>query len=330
MPVLPLPRRLLALAVGAVLLGLAAAAAAAREPEIAKLAILGPAEEPRFSQIAEGFRRGLRDHGYPDGSIDTVEQKIARGDQSAARRAVEEIVRRRVAVVLVIGSELARIVRETAPELQVVFVTPGDPVGAGLAASLARPGGNATAITFEFPELSGKRLELLKSLNPNIRRVLVFYDPRDASPRQGLEHAREAAHTLGIGLVEREVRDKTELDRGLQALSDVDGFVAIPGGAPSAYYGDIVRAANARKIATFFPSRTSSTRDALASYGARDADVARDAARLADKIIKGQRAGDLPIERPTRLEFSINLKTAKAIGIEVPSILAARADEIIE
>ena len=324
-----LAKSLLALAAALCASGLATAAAA-REPEVTKLAILGPAEEPRFSQMSEGFRRGLRELGHADAGIDIVEQKVPRGDNSAAHRAVEAIAQRRVAAVFVIGSELARSVRERAPELQIVFVTPGDPVAAGLAASLARPGGNATAITFEFPELSGKRLELLKSLSPKIRRVAVFHDPRDASPRQGLEHARSAARALGLTLLEREVRNKAELDRALEALTEADGFVAIPGGAPTAYYADIIRAANARNIVTFFPSRTPATADALASYGARDEDVARDAARLVNKILKGEKAGELPIERPTRLQLSINLRIAKAIGIEVPAILVARADEVIE
>lgn len=326
----PLARVLLVFLIWSAAMGVAGGSVAAREPQVAKVAILGPAEEPRFSQMADGLRRGLRDHGHADTASNLIELKVARGDQNGAREAVENIVQQRVAVAFVIGSGLARLAGAVAPELQIVFVTPGDPVAAGLAASLARPGGNATAITFEFPELSGKRLELLKELDPKVRRALIFYDPRDTSPRQGLAFAREAAPKLGIELVEREVSNKSELDRGLLALDEVDAFVAVPGGSPSAFYEDIIRAANARRLATFFHSRTAATADALASYGARDADIARDAARLVDKVLKGERAGDLPIERPTKLELSLNLKTAKAIGIEIPPILVARADEVIE
>jgi putative tryptophan/tyrosine transport system substrate-binding protein len=331
MQLLALPKRLLVLIFMLMHLGFGVATeAAAREFGIIRVAILGPAEEPRFSQMADGFRRGLRDQGYAEANIDIVEQKVARGDMDATRRAVKGIAQQRVAAVFVIGSEIARVVRDSAPDLQTVFVTPGDPVAVGLAASLARPGGNATALTFEFPELSGKRIELLKGFKPKVRQVLALYDPGDSSPRQGIEYAREAARALGISLIERKVRNKTELDDALAILSEADGLVAIPGGAPSAYYSQIIEAANTHKVATLFPSRTAATVNALATYGSQDEDVARDAARLVDKIIKGERAGELPIERPTKLKFSVNLKTARVIGIEVPALLIARADEVIE
>ena len=220
--------------------------------------------------------------------------------------------------------------RQVSSELPIVFITPGDPVAAGLAASLARPGDNMTGMTFEFPELSAKRLELLNALAPRARKVLVLYDPRDASPRQGLAAAREAAPKLAMVLVEREVRSEAELARGLDSLDEVDALLGIPGGVTSAHYPTMIRAANAKRLPTFFHSRTTSTADALASYGAADTNIAREAARLVDKILKGEKAGDLPVERPTKFELVINLRTAKALGLEVPPTLLARADEVIE
>ena len=302
---------------------------AARAQDRAKrVAILGPAEEPRFSEMAGGLRRGLRDLGYSGPPF--IEGKVARGDASGVRARVQEAVRQEAAVLFVIGSELAKLARQVSSDLPIMFVTPGDPVAAGIVASLARPGGNTTAMTFEFPELSAKRLELLNALVPRVRRVLVFYDPRDASPKQGLTAAREAAPKLGLTLVERETQDVTDISRGLEKVVATDAILAIPGGVTSAYYPTIIRIAHSKHLPTFFHSRTGGGADALASYGASDVSIAREAARIIDKILKGERAGDLPVERPTKFEFVINLKVAKAIGVEVPPTLLARADEVIE
>ena len=297
---------------------------------VKRIAILGPAEEPRYSQVVGGLKRGLRDHGYADTALEIIESKVTRGDSSEGRVSVVATVRQGAAVLFVIGSELARVARQVSTELPIVFITPGDPVAAGLVASLARPGGNTTAMTFEFPELSAKRLELLKEIAPQARRVLVLYDPGDASPRQGLASAREAAPQLGMTLVEREARHSADISRVLGALGDADAVLTIPGGVTSAHYQEIIGAANIRRLPTFFHSRTGSTSEALASYGASDLDIAREAARLVDKILKGEKAGDLPVERPTKFELVINLKTAKMLGLEIPPTLLARADRVIE
>jgi putative ABC transport system substrate-binding protein len=304
--------------------------AAKPQGNVRRIAILGPAEEPRYSQVVGGLKRGLRDHGYADATLDIIESKVARGDSSVAKASVAQAMRQGVVVLFAIGSELARVARQVSTELPIVFITPGDPVAAGLVASLARPGGNTTAMTFEFPELSAKRLELLKAIAPQARRVLVLYDPTDASPRQGLASAREAAPQLGMTLVEREVPHSADISRMLGALGEVDAVLAIPGGATSAHYPEIISAANTRRLPTFFHSRTGTTSEALASYGASDVDVAHEAARLVDKILKGEKAGDLPVERPTKFELVINLKTAKMLGLEVPPTLIARADRVIE
>jgi putative tryptophan/tyrosine transport system substrate-binding protein len=310
-------------------LGAAAGTSAAQE-SVKRIAILGPAEEPRFSEVGRGLRRGLGDRGYSEGALEIIPAKVARGDHAGARAAVAGLVRQGVQVLFAIGSELARVARQVSLELPIVFVTPGDPVAAGLVGSLAHPGGNMTAMTFEFPELSAKRLELLKELSPRIRKVLVLYDPRDASPNQGIAAARAGAASLAITLIEREARNDDDVMLALVGLTEADAVLAIPGGITSAHYAAISRAANANRLPTLFHARSESTMDALASYGASDANMAREAARLVDKILKGENAGDLPVERPTKFELVINLKTAKALGLEVPATLLARADEVIE
>jgi putative ABC transport system substrate-binding protein len=185
-------------------------------------------------------------------------------------------------------------------------------------------------MTFEYPELSGKRLELLHEIVPSVRRVLALYDPGDASPRQGVAAARKAATALGIGLVERKVQTAEEITGSLKALDQVGALLGVPGGITSSQYEAIIQAANERRLPTIFHARTRSTRDALVTYGASDIDVARQSARLLGKILKGANAGDLPVERPTTLRFVINLKTAKALGLTIPPSVLARADEVIE
>ena|SRR6266508_378865 len=210
--------------------GLILAPLAEAQSTVARIGLLGPAEEPRFSEIASGLKQGLREQGYPEDTIHVVEGRTKREDSAGTRATVQALAGQRVAVLFVIGSALVRLARETVPQLPIVFVTPGDPVAAGLVASLARPGGNMTAMTFEYPELSGKRLELLRELAPGIRRVLALYDSRDASPRQGIAAARVAATALGITLVEREVRNAEEITRGLKELDKADALLGFPGG----------------------------------------------------------------------------------------------------
>jgi putative tryptophan/tyrosine transport system substrate-binding protein len=295
-----------------------------------RIGLLGPAEEPRFSEIASGLKQGLQEEGYREGAVHVVEGRTRRGDEAGARATVQVLAGQGVAVLFVIGSALVKLARETAPQLPIVFVTPGDPVAAGLVASLARPGANMTAMTFEYPELSGKRLELLRELAPRVRRVLALYDPRDASPRQGIDFAREAATALGIKLVEREVRNAGEITRGLKSLDEADALLGVPGGVTSGHYEMMISAANSKRLPSIFHTRTRSTTDALLMYGASDVDVARQAARVLAKILKGANAGDLPVERPTKLTLVVNLKTAKALGLTIPPSLLLRADQVID
>jgi putative ABC transport system substrate-binding protein len=309
---------------------LAAPVAAEAQGPAARIGLLGPGEEPRFSNIASGLREGLREQGYRENTIYVVEGRTRRGDDAGARATVLALAGQHVSVLVVLGSALVTLARETAPQLPIVFVTPGDPVAAGLVASLSRPGGNMTALTFEYPELSGKRLELLREATPRARRVLALYDPRDDSPRQGATAARGAAKALGITLVERGVRSTEEVNRSLKELDKADALLGIPGGITSGHYEGMVWAANSKRLPSIFHTRTVSTRDALLTYGASDIDVARQATRVLDKLLKGANAGELPVERQTTVTLVINLKTAKALGLTIPPSLLARADEVIE
>jgi putative ABC transport system substrate-binding protein len=303
--------------------------AAAQRDKKVKVAVIGAPEEPRFSEIVAGLKKGLSELDYPSPTLNVEEIRLARAEEKNARAKIEKSLQGGARVLFLIGSRLLKPVREVSAHVPVVFITPGDPVAAGLVASLARPGGNTTAVTFEYPELSGKRLELVKEIAPRVRRVLAIYDPRDPSPRQGMKAARQAAPDLGLTLVEREARSREDFAKALQSIGDSDAYLSIPGGLPTAFYGEAIRLANSKRLPAMFHSRSGSTVDALASYGANDAQIAHDAARLIDKILKGASAGELPVERPTKLELTINLKTAKQIGLTIPPNLLARADKVI-
>jgi putative ABC transport system substrate-binding protein len=238
-----------------------------------RIGLVGPREEPRFSEIRDALKEGLREQGYAEPSIETMAGPTPRGNPAGARAVIESLIRQRPEVLFVIGSVLAKVARQATPDLPIMFITPGDPVAAGVVASLARPARNMTAITFEYPELSGKRLELLRELVPGVKRVLVLYDPSDASPRQGVEVARAAASRLGLTLSERHVRAPDDVRRGLAALSDADALLGVPGGVTTGHYVAMIEAAHANKRPTVFHTRTESTAAALMTYGANEADV---------------------------------------------------------
>lgn len=315
--------------IAACVLMLALAAPASSQNSV-RVGLLGPDEEPRFSQIADGLKQGLLEQGYASARIEIVEMRVPRGDDGPALTTLEKLAGQRLAVLFAIGSNLARRARHQSASRPIVFITPGDPVAAGVVQSLARPGSNMTALTFEYPELSAKRLELLRDLAPGLRRVLVLYDPRDSSPRQGAQAARAAADILGLTLVEVQVRDRKDIDEGLKKLDDVDAVLGIPGGVTTGHYEAMIAAANARRRPTILFAHSPSTQDALLSYGASDTEVARQAARAVVKVLEGINAGDLPVERPAKLTLVVNLRTARALGLAIPPSVMLRADRIIE
>ena len=198
------------------------------QPSRFRIGFLGPPEEPRFSELRNGLVRGLSEQGFPEESFEILEARVPRGDKSGVKAAVEKFIKQRVNVLFAIGSKMAKPARKVSPDLPIVYLTPGDPVKHRLAKSLAHPGGNTTAMTFEHPELAGKRLDLLRETLPKLQRVLILFDPRDGSPRRGAKAARKAASKLGLTLVERETRRPEDIKDGLKALRDVDALLAIP------------------------------------------------------------------------------------------------------
>lgn len=315
-----------AIAVACVLFLCAACALAAP----AAIGFIAPDEEPRYTNLVSGLRQGLQAAGVGGETALVIEHRIRRGDSAGALAAAGSLSAGNARVAFVVGTELTKLVRSAAKDLPIVFITPGDPVRAGVAASMARPGNSLTGMTFEFPELSAKRLELVKEIAPNARRVGVVYDNRDSSPRQGFAAAKGVAARLGMQLVEIDVQTLSRGASPALRADKLDGLVLIPGGAIATAIEAALRLAEAQRIVSVAWTRNDATREAILSYGATDAEVARNAARLVASVLHGHPAGDMPIEQPTKFEFVINLKRAHALGIRMPQALLLRADEVIQ
>jgi ABC-type uncharacterized transport system substrate-binding protein len=291
------------------------------------------ADDPDAQMRIRAFLQALPQLGWTVGRNVQIDTRWATTDTDSLRRHAAELAAL-APDVLVAGSGTATI----APLLQatrtvpIVFTVAVDPVGAGFVASLARPGGNATGFTtFEYG-LSGKWLELLKEIAPHVTRAAVLRDPTIASGIGQFAAIQAVAPALGIELVAVDARDVNEIDRALTAFarSRNGGMIVTPSPAASHHSNPIIALAARHRLPAIYGWRFYAAVGGLVAYGADLSDQYRRAAGYVDRILKGERPADLPVQAPTKYELVINLKTAKAIGLTVPDTVLARADEVIE
>ena len=310
--------------------------AQAQQPQkVPRIGYLSPQTPGREAARAETIRSALRELGYVEGQNILIEYRYANGDRDRQPELAAELVRLNVDVILVTGGEpYLRGAMKATQAIPIVMTGPGpDPVEAGLVRSLARPGGNLTGVTYLSTELGGKRLELLKEAIPKIVRVAVIYD-RDA-PGTAQEVKSDlpiAARALGLSIRSSEVLDSAGLDKALASIDKQR-----PDGLYIPLTGALMRA-NARRIADFalktrlpalYGIKAGMDAGGLMYYGADLEDIHRRVAYYVDKILKGAKPADLPVERPTKFELVINLKTAKQIDLTIPPNVLARADKVI-
>jgi putative ABC transport system substrate-binding protein len=278
-----------------------------------------------------GFRDGLQELGYRENEHFVLGVRFTQGDTAELPVAARELVQQGVDLLLAAGADAARAARLATDRIPIVFVGGGDPVGQGLVQSFARPGGNVTGVTDLDTELMSKRLEIFKEIVPGLRRVLLPYDVEDRDTVTHLPAYREAARRLGMVLVERPLRTPGAAQAAILGLrkGQVDGILA-PRFLALNIPGFMLEATARRAIPSMFHDTHFVEQGGLASYSASRYQAGRQAARLADRILKGAKPGDLPVERPTRLELAINLKTAKTIGLIIPQTVLQRADQVIE
>jgi putative ABC transport system substrate-binding protein len=276
-----------------------------------------------------GLRDGLRELGYIEGKSIAIEwRRSAGGDED--RTLATELVRSKPDVVVVFSTIAARAASEADKTVPIVFLS-GDPVASGLAASLAHPGGNATGVGGVLTELTAKRLELFHQLAPRARRIACLINPSNPSGVQQFDAARRAAPILGVRLLKLEVRDAGELDTALRALQrgEGSGVFVTADGLFLVNKAKIARAVRSAKLPATVPYRDFHDDGVLMSYGLNTVDVARKMATYVDKILKGAKPSDLPIEQVSKYELIINLRVARELGLKVPQDLLLRADEVI-
>ena len=301
---------------------------ARRVPRIGVLGELSPADP-----FLAAFRHGLRELGYIEGQNIVVDYRYAQGVVERFPELLAELIRLNVEVLLVGGAVAARSAKAQTKTVPIVFVLPGDPVGSGLVASLARPGGNATGTSTLIPELSRKQLELLKTAVPRISRVTALYNSA-GRPGAGLalDATREAARALAVELQIVEVRQPNELASAFAAAKAhrTDALLALSAPVLGEKLAQLAELAVQHRLPAIYVRREFAEAGGLLAYGPSFPDNYRRAAAYIDKILKGAKPADLPVEQPTKVELVINLKTAKALGITIPQSLLLRADHVIE
>jgi len=279
----------------------------------------------------DGLREGLKALGYEDGKNIRLDWRNL-PDEEAARSTAKEFVQDRVDLIVAFESQTVRAAKAATSEIPVVFLHVSDPLAEGFARSLSRPGGNLTGFGEFFGDLLAKRIEMFKEINPRLRRLLVLLDPQDLAMPQQLAEVRRAAKVLGIELSEREVSLQPEVERVFGSLrrGQVQGVFVASSSLVTKFFSLIIRLAAKGNLAVPGHRKEWAERGALFSYGANFHAVGRGAARYVDKILKGGRPADLPVEQVTRLELVINLRTAKALGLTIPPSIMVRADQVIE
>jgi putative tryptophan/tyrosine transport system substrate-binding protein len=290
------------------------------------------ADDPEGQVRNTAFAQALAQLGWAVGQNLQIEHRWAAGDADRIRRYAAELVALTPDVILATGAAGVAPLLQITRTVPVVFVLVPDPVGAGFVDSLARPGGNATGfVQFEYG-ISGKWLELLKEIAPDMTRVAVLRDPATTAGQGQVGAIQALAPSFGVEVTPINVRDAGEIERAIAAFArnSRDGLI-VTGSALTVFHRDlIVTLAAQHKLPTVYFQRPFVASGGLISYGADVVDQYRRAANYVDRILKGEKPADLPVQRPTKYELVINLKAAKAIGLDVPSTLLARADEVIE
>jgi putative ABC transport system substrate-binding protein len=308
--------------------------AEAQQPsaKVPRIGFLSPQSESRSADRAEAFRKGLRDLGYSEGKNIVIEYRWANGINDRLPDLAAELVRLKVDVIVTSGGTISILAAKNATNtIPIVFTGGAATVPLGLVASFSRPGGNMTGVTNAGAELSGKRLELLKETNPKLSRVAYIFNPSTPGASEVLSELEVSSKTLGLQIQSIEVRQSNEIDGAFDVAAKArTGALIIAQQPPvSSDLKRIINLTAKHRLPAIYSDKNWPEAGGLRSYGSSISDVHRRAATYVDKILKGAKPADLPVEQPMKFEFIINLKAAKQIGLTIPPNVLARADKVI-
>ena len=326
-------KKITVLTLCAILLALCGSADAQQPKKVPRIGYLALASLDTVSTRIKLFHQGLRDLGYVEGKNIIIEFRSAEGKLDLLPAVAAELVRLKVDIIVTPGAAGTRAAKEATRTIPIVMTQVGDPVGSGFVASLARPGGNITGFATVAPEISGKRLELLKEIVPKLSRVAVFGTSTLPDNPQRFGEVELAAKAFGVKLQYLEVLDPKDIDTAFRAASKGRAEAVLmmaSGPVLNPRQKEILEFAVKMQLPVIYTLRSFVEAGGLMTYGVNIADLDRRAATYVDKILKGAKPADLPVEQPKKFEFIINLKAAKQIGLTIPPNVLARADKVIK
>jgi len=325
-------RKITVLTLCALLLALCASAAAQQPGKIPRIGFLFVNFPSSTPARYEAFRQGLRELGYVEGKNIVIESRYAEGKVDRLPALLDELVRLKVDVIVTTGPSGTRAAKEASVTIPIVMSADIDPVGSGFVASLARPAGNITGLSSLSPELSGKRLELLREIVPRLARVAVLGTSTVPGNAQALRETELAARAFKVKLQYLDVLDAKDIEAAFRAASKerADGVLVLTGQVLNSHRTQVVDLAVKSRLPAIYNLPEFVEAGGLVSYAANSTDLYRRAAVYVDKILKGAKPADLPVEQPTKFEFIINLKAAKQIGLTIPPNVLVRADKVIK
>jgi putative ABC transport system substrate-binding protein len=317
-----------------VALTMSVARAEAQQPKkVPRVGILNTGFPAVFAHLLEGFKQGLREHGYVEAQNVLLEVRYGEGKAEQLPILSAELVRLKVDVIVAVPNSAIEAVKQATQTIPIVMPIGSDPVGVGFVASLARPGGNITGLSAYSPELNGKRLELLKETVPKLSEVALLMSPNIPGNAIDLKETELAARSLRLRSQLFEVRGSSDLDNVFKAMAKqrVEALIVFPG-QPTLFANrkQVVEIAAKNRLPAMYPLADYVDAGGLMSYGVNNLDLFRRAATYVDKILKGAKPADLPVEQATKFDFVINLKTAKQIGLTLPPNVLVRADKVIK